>query len=50
MVEIEDGNGQDGNQRREEWAALARRCTSLPSLRAFTPLLGAPLHSIKPFS
>lgn len=30
VLEIEDGNGQDGNQRREEWAALARRCTFFP--------------------
>lgn len=41
-VEIEDADDQVGNQRREEWAALARRYNS-----SLTPV--APLHYMMPF-
>ncbi len=41
-MEIEDADDQVGNQRREEWAALARRYNS-----SLTPV--APLHYMMPF-
>ena len=41
FVEVEDDDIQGGNQRREEWAALARRCIAAPSSDVVPAIISA---------